>query len=59
METVTIGRYLIGRLAELGVRHAFGIPGDYGLGFYDQLERSDLAVIDCADEQGAGFAARA
>jgi TPP-dependent 2-oxoacid decarboxylase len=59
METVTIGQYLIDRLSELGARHVFGIPGDYVLGFYDLLEKSDLAVINCADEQGAGFAADA
>jgi len=59
MGSVTVGSYLIGRLAELGVRHVFGIPGDYVLAFYQQLERSELAVINSADEQGAGFAADA
>ena len=55
----TVGAYLIERMAALGVRHVFGIPGDYVLGFYDQLERSELDVVNCADEQGAGFAADA
>jgi indolepyruvate decarboxylase len=32
---VSIGEYLIQRLHGLGVRHVFGIPGDYVLGFYD------------------------
>ena len=59
MATATVGAYLIERLAELGVRHVFGIPGDYVLGFYDLLERSELDVVNCADEQGAGFAADA
>jgi len=59
MGSVTVGSYLIGRLVELGVRHVFGIPGDYVLSFYAALERSPLAVINCADEQGAGFAADA
>jgi indolepyruvate decarboxylase len=59
MATATIGGYLIRRLSEAGVRHVFGIPGDYVLGFYEQLDRSELELINCADEQGAGYAADA
>jgi len=59
MATATVGGYLIERLMELGVRHVFGIPGDYVLGFYERLEHSALSVINCADEQGAGYAADA
>lgn len=55
----TIGQYLIERLTAQGVRHVFGIPGDYVLGFYDLLEKSPLRVINTTDEQGAGFAADA
>lgn len=55
----SIGEYLIQRLAAHGVRHVFGIPGDYVLGFYDQLAKSDLRTIVTCDEQGAGFAADA
>ncbi len=55
----TIGAYLIGRLRALGVGHVFGIPGDYVLGFYDQLVASELQVVTTCDEQGAGFAADA
>ncbi len=55
----TIGEYLIEQLHRRGVRHVFGIPGDYVLGFYDQLQRSPLKVINTCDEQGAGFAADA
>ncbi len=54
-----IGDYLIQRLYALGVRHVFGIPGDYVLGFYDLLAKSKLKVINNCDEQGAGFAADA
>ncbi|MBI4379956.1 MAG: alpha-keto acid decarboxylase family protein [candidate division NC10 bacterium] len=60
METsLPIGEYLIQRLLALGVRHVFGVPGDYVLGFYDQLVHSALNVINTCDEQGAGFAADA
>jgi len=55
----SIGEYLIQRLYAHGVRHVFGIPGDYVLGFYDQLAHSKLRLINTCDEQGAGFAADA
>lgn len=57
--SVSIGDYLIQRLYALGVRHVFGIPGDYVLGFYDMLSKSKLRLINTCDEQGAGFAADA
>jgi indolepyruvate decarboxylase len=46
-------------LAVEGVRHVFGIPGDYVLGFYDLLQKSKLRIINTCDEQGAGLAADA
>src|SRR5437867_3314652 len=57
--SLSIGDYLIHQLYAHGVRHVFGIPGDYVLGFYDQLARSKLRLINTCDEQGAGFAADA
>ncbi len=57
--TLSIGEYLIQQLYRRGVRHVFGIPGDYVLGFYDQLLHSKLETICTCDEQGAGFAADA
>src|SRR5438552_1578174 len=57
--SLSIGEYLIQRLYAHGVRHVFGIPGDYVLGFYDQLSKSKLRIINTCDEQGAGFAADA
>jgi indolepyruvate decarboxylase len=61
METaMPIGAYLIQRLYECGVRHVFGVPGDFVLGFDKQLEDSPLVeFINTCDEQGAGFAADA
>lgn len=62
MKTATapsIGAYLIEQLRGHGVEHVFGIPGDYVLGFYDQLEKSPLRLVNTCDEQGAGFAADA
>ncbi len=57
--SLSIGDYLIQQLHAYGVRHVFGIPGDYVLGFYDLLSRSKLKVINTCDEQSAGFAADA
>jgi TPP-dependent 2-oxoacid decarboxylase len=55
-----IGSFLIQRLYDYGVRHVFGVPGDFVLGFYQQLIQSNkLRVINTCDEQGAGFAADA
>jgi len=56
---LSIGEYLIQRLRAHGVGHVFGIPGDYVLGFYDQMLKSSLKVVTTCDEQGAGFAADA
>jgi len=55
----TIGEYLIRRLYENGIGHIFGIPGDYVLTFFKQLEQSRIKIINTCDEQGAGFAADA
>jgi indolepyruvate decarboxylase len=55
----TVSEYLISRLADYGVEHIFGVPGDYVLQFFQQLENSPLQVVNTCDEQGAGFAADA
>jgi TPP-dependent 2-oxoacid decarboxylase len=55
----TVGEYLINQLYSLGIKHIFGIPGDYVLGFYDLLSNSQIKTITTCDEQGAGFAADA
>jgi indolepyruvate decarboxylase len=54
-----MGDYLIKRLYDNGIRYIFGIPGDYVLTFYKQLENSEIKIINTCDEQGAGFAADA
>jgi indolepyruvate decarboxylase len=53
----TISDYLIQQLYNHGVRHVFGIPGDYSLSFIEALQRSPIEFINTSDEQGAGFAA--
>ncbi len=55
----SIGDYLIHRLQDYGVRHVFGVPGDYVLSFYAMLEKSRLQLVGCTREDCAGFAADA
>lgn len=55
----TVGDYLVTRLEQLGLRHIFGVPGDYVLGFFDLLEASQLEVVGTCAELGAGYAADA
>src|SRR5260370_787605 len=50
----SIGEYLIQRLYAHGVRHVFGIPGDYVLGVYDQLFKTGTLLVTGVD--GAQFA---
>lgn len=57
---INIGDYLINKLINHGVRHVFGVPGDFILGFYKQMaDNKKIKVINTCDEQGAGFAADA
>ncbi|MBV9463147.1 MAG: alpha-keto acid decarboxylase family protein [Verrucomicrobiae bacterium] len=55
----TISSYLIQRLLDYKVRHLFGVPGDYVLTFYQQLQNSPIEVIGTTAENCAGFAADA
>src|SRR5262245_43435926 len=56
---LSIGQYLIRRLQDYGLKHAFGVPGDYILTFYGMLEKSPIDVVGCTREDCAGFAADA
>ena len=56
---LTIGQYLIQRLRDYGIDDLFGIPGDYVLSFYSELEKSPINVVGCTREDCAGFAADA
>jgi indolepyruvate decarboxylase len=54
----TVGDYLLARLAEIGVRHVFGVPGDYNLQFLDHVMRQpELAWVGTANELNAAYAA--
>lgn len=55
----TIGSVLLARLYEHGLRHIFGIPGDYVLSLYKLIEQSPLQHIGTTREDCAGYAADA
>ena len=53
----TIGDFLLRRLQEAGIRHLFGVPGDYNLGLMQQLEdRGEPAWIGNCNELNAAYA---
>jgi indolepyruvate decarboxylase len=57
-QRMTIGDFLLRRLHEAGVRHLFGVPGDYNLGLLQQLQDgSTLKWIGTTGELNASYAA--
>ncbi len=58
-DSSTIGSLLIDRLHKLGLRHIFGIPGDYVLTIFQLIEESPIRHIGTTREDCAGFAADA
>lgn len=56
---MTVSEFLIERLLTLGVEHIFGVPGDYILNFYKNIEKSKINLINNTDENQSGFAADA
>ncbi len=55
----TFGAYLFDYYHQLGVEHAFGIPGDYALPLFKCLEESEIRLITMAHEPSIGFSADA
>src|SRR5258708_13563206 len=54
----TIGNFLLRRLEEAGIRHIFGVPGDFNLEFVQQLEdRGRPEWVGNCNELNASYAA--
>src|SRR5687767_9410811 len=53
----SLGKFLVDRLYNAGIRTVTGVPGDYAIRFYDLLCKSEIDVIGCCNEANAGFAA--
>ena len=54
-----LGQFLFEYLYRRGVRHSFGIPGDFALPTFTWLEKSKIQTITMTHEPAAGFAADA
>ena len=54
---ITVAEYLLIRLKELGVDHLFGVPGDFVLGFFNQVLKSDVKFVGTCNELNAAYAA--
>lgn len=54
---ITVGDYLIRRLVQVGLRHIFGVPGDYVLDFMDKIVASPIDYVGTCNELNAGYAA--
>ncbi|KAH9480463.1 Putative pyruvate decarboxylase C3G9.11c [Psilocybe cubensis] len=55
---ITIGKYLLTRLSQLGVRSMFGLPGDFNLGFLDVVDDfPDIDWVGNCNELNAAYAA--
>lgn len=56
----TVGKYLLDQLYNLGLRHIFGIPGDYILKFNKEIElHQGITFIGTTRENTAGYMADA
>jgi indolepyruvate decarboxylase len=56
--TATIGDYLLSRFSEIGIRHIFGVPGDFNLWFLEQAKKAgQIAFVGCCNELNAAYAA--
>lgn len=54
----TVADYLLDRLAECGIGHLFGVPGDYNLQFLDHvIDHPTLRWVGCANELNAAYTA--
>jgi indolepyruvate decarboxylase len=58
IQRMTIGDFLLRRLNEAGIRHLFGVPGDYNLALLQQLyDTAALKWIGTCNELNASYAA--
>ncbi len=53
----SIAQHLIKGLKNIGIRHAFGVPGDYVLDFLDRVIENGLEFVGTCNELNAGYAA--
>ncbi len=54
---ITVAEYLLTRLKQVGVDHLFGVPGDFVLGFFNQILNSEVNYVGTCNELNAAYAA--
>ncbi len=54
---ITVAQYLLLRLKEIGVNHLFGVPGDFVLGFFNEVLKSEVKYVGTCNELNAAYAA--
>lgn len=58
MTNCTVGDYLLLRLKQIGIKHIFGVPGDYNMEFLDQIVNLEgIEWIGTCNELNASYAA--
>ena len=58
MSQPTVAEYALARIAQLGIDHVFGVPGDYAFSIDDAVENvPGLHWVGCANELNAAYAA--
>ncbi|TVY57516.1 Pyruvate decarboxylase [Lachnellula suecica] len=56
--TISMGQYLFKRVAELGIEHVFGVPGDFNLTLLDELFKvRELSWLGVCNELNGAYAA--
>jgi indolepyruvate decarboxylase len=57
-KTKAVARHLLDRLAEIGINHLFGVPGDYNLAFLDAVAaHPEMSWVGTANGLNAAYAA--
>ena len=54
---ITVAEYLLTRLKEIGVDHLFGVPGDFVLGFLNEVLKSDVKYVGTCNQLNTAYAA--
>ena len=58
MKNPSVADYVVARLADLGIEHVFGVPGDGSFPIVDAIASSDrISWVHCSNELNAAYAA--
>ena len=55
--SATVAEYLLIRLKQMGIDHLFGVPGDFVLGFLNEVLDSEVQYVGTCNELNAAYAA--